>query len=300
MNRLDKTSWWTKANRSILVAAVAAAGFGAPEWVRSTETPWEIVAELARSFLLVYVLSRLLEKERTKTWMDACVLGAGVSLFQAAILLGSVIHEHMPIAKYAVRGGFAIGSTLVAVVVLSLFDGFGPRRRSGEARVAGRAADSTRARPEVNYKAVVLAPIVAITVGGLWYSPLLFGGAWAHLKAGASATGAAPPAVELLGELIRSGTVAYILARWAHELRLTARGSLLLGGAMWLGFHSTLLLFSVIHEHMPLALFAIHAGHGLANDLVIAGIVGTWRKKVQRTPSHSASRDAATEPLIGP
>src|SRR5438132_2046111 len=127
---------------------------------------------------------------------------------------------------------------------------------------------SARTRPGVNSKAVVLAAVAAMVVGSIWYSPLLFGGAWAHLKSSASVGGAKIPPAEVLGELVRSAVMAYLLARFIGIFSVAWKGSLLLGGALWLGFHATLLLFSVVHEHMPLPLFAIHAGHGLANDLV--------------------------------
>jgi hypothetical protein len=68
----------------------------------------------------------------------------------------------------------------------------------------------------------------------------------------------------------------------------------LLGAALWLGFHATLLLYSVVHEQMPLALFAIHAGHGLANDLVIATIVGAWQTPQWVGSAGGASTGAAT------
>jgi hypothetical protein len=61
-------------------------------------------------------------------------------------------------------------------------------------------------------------------------------------------------------------------------LKLSVRGALALGGSLWLGFHATLLFYSVVHEQMPWALFGIHASHGLVNDLVIAAIVGAWHR----------------------
>lgn len=93
----------------------------------------------------------------------------------------------------------------------------------------------------------------------------------------------------MLGELVRSGVVAYVLARFINLFGVAWKGSLLLGGALWLGFHATLLLFSVVHERMPVALFAIHAGHGLANDLVIAAIVGAWQVHAVGSASTSAA-----------
>lgn len=218
-----------------------------------------------------------------RSWKDALFLCAGFCVFQAAILLGSLLHEHKPQGAYGVRAAYAALSTVVAVAVLGLGKVFARDGRDEKASVSG-----------VHYKAVLLAAIAAMVVGGLWYSPLLFGGAWAHLKAGASAGGAKMSPVEGLGELLRSGTVAYLLARLINVYRFGWRGSLLLGAALWLGFHATLLLYSVVHEQMPLALFAIHAGHGLANDLVIATIVGAWQTPRWIGSAGGASTSAAT------
>ncbi len=53
-------------------------------------------------------------------------------------------------------------------------------------------------------------------------------------------------------------------------------------------FHATLLLYSVIHQNMPLKLYAIHAGHGLANEFVITAILGAWRLKAGPAMSSSS------------
>ncbi len=141
-----------------------------------------------------------------------------------------------------------------------------------------------------NYKAIPLAAVAAIVVGAVWYSPALFGAAWANLKATASTGGTKIPPGEVLAEFVRSAIVAYVLARLVLLLRVVNwKGTMLLAGWAWLGFHATLLLFSVVHQQMPLKLFAIHAGHGFANDLVIAAIVGGWRLKTRPRDAVSAA-----------
>ena len=50
-----------------------------------------------------------------------------------------------------------------------------------------------------------------------------------------------------------------------------------LGVWVWIGFHATLLVGSVIHENMPWKLYAIHAGDGLVKILLMAIIHGVWR-----------------------
>jgi len=53
-----------------------------------------------------------------------------------------------------------------------------------------------------------------------------------------------------------------------------------LGVWVWIGFHATLLVGSVIHENMPWKLYAIHAGDALVKTLVMAFILGVWRKSL--------------------
>jgi hypothetical protein len=296
MNRQDEKPAPKKAIRSAVAAAAAVAAFGLPEWIRTMASPGEILGEFARSLLIVCLLANLLERARARSWKDTFLTGFRVCTFQGVILLGSVIHEHKPLAAYATRAGYVVGSTLLAVAVLGLLRGLAPEHSSRTAAGVAPATAVARAAPQagVNHKAIVLASVAALLVGGLWYSPLLFGGAWAHLKAGAS-EGVRMPLVEGLGELVRSGIVAYLLARFVVSFELTAGGSLLLGGILWLGFHSTLLLFSVLHEHMPVALFALHAGHGLVNDLVIAAIVGAWRGEARAKGSSESRSIRATQ-----
>jgi heme/copper-type cytochrome/quinol oxidase subunit 4 len=296
MDRLNNISIGTTANRPAIVAAAAAAVIGAPEWVRIGASPWEGLAEFARSLLVAYVLARLLARAQARTWKSAFLFSLGVCAFQAVILLGSFLHEHMSPVAYAVRGAYAVGSTLVTVVVLGLLKALATGGHANETSPASFPATPTRTRARINGKAIFVAAVAALVVGSLWYSPLLFGVAWAHLKAGAGVSNGRVPPAEVFGEFVRSATVAYVLARFIVTMRLAARSSVLFGGAMWLGFHMTLLLFSVIHERMPVALFAIHAGHGLANDLVIAAIVGAWRGKVHAigVAGARASTTAAT------
>jgi hypothetical protein len=293
MNQLEQTSAKRTRNSLLIgvpVAAAAAVAAGAPEWMRAATQPLEVAGEFVRCLVLVFVLAQLVLRARIRGWQVAVSLGVGLCVFQAAILSGSLLHEHKALLAYAVRGAYAAWSTLVAVAVLGLCKVF-----AGD----GRKEDAADGR--VNFKALALAAVAAMVVGGLWYSPLLFGGAWAHLKAGASAGGAKVPPVEVLGELARSVVVAYVLARLINVLGAGWRGALLLGGALWLGFHATLLVFAVIHEHMPVGLFAIHAGHGLVNDLVIATIVGAWRatRVVGSASGTSTGAAAIRQPVVG-
>jgi hypothetical protein len=286
MNQLMEAHPTTKVNRNaVALAAVAACLAGVPEWIGPGTTSWEVVLEAGRTLVLVHVLARLSGGAIVSRPRGALAVAAGACVFQAAILSGSLIHEHMPLAAYLARAGHVVLSTLVATFVLA-WRARGtpdPLAASGEPSAPRRDAGAAAAFG-VTAKTLVLAALAAVLVGALWYSPLLFGGAWARLKAGASAGGATLPAVEGFGELVRSGIVAYVMGRVLAARRVVGwKRSIAVGSAVWFGFHATLLLYSLIHQGMPLGLFAIHAGHGLANDLVIATIVGSRR----RTPPRS-------------
>ncbi len=50
-----------------------------------------------------------------------------------------------------------------------------------------------------------------------------------------------------------------------------------LGALVWV-FPAMILLGSVVHENVPLMLAAIHAGDWLVKLLLMAVIIGVWRK----------------------
>jgi hypothetical protein len=73
--------------------------------------------------------------------------------------------------------------------------------------------------PGINYWAVIVAAVVAFVIGGLCYSPFLFGKAWVKLRgmdAGAAAGAMGPAAV--LVEFVRGFIVAVVLAGFVVHL----------------------------------------------------------------------------------
>jgi len=131
----------------------------------------------------------------------------------------------------------------------------------------------------INYWAVLVATVAAFVMGGLWYSPLLFGKAWAKLRGNdleAAGTQMRPP--EILAEFARGLVVAAVLAGFVVHLGVVNwAGAIYLGLAVWIGFQATSIIGSVIHENYPWKLYAIHTGDALAKTLVMAVILGVWR-----------------------
>jgi hypothetical protein len=132
----------------------------------------------------------------------------------------------------------------------------------------------------INYWAVIVAAVVAFVMGGLWYSPLLFGKVWLKLRGmnSVDTTATEMRPAEILAEFVRGLIVAIVLAGFVVHLGVVNWvGAIYLGLAVWIGFQATSVVGSVIHEHYPVKLFAIHSGDALAKTLVMTVILGVWR-----------------------
>jgi len=132
----------------------------------------------------------------------------------------------------------------------------------------------------INYWAAIVAAVVAFVMGGLWYSPILFGRAWMRLRriddTAAARTKMRP--AEILAEFARGLVVAAVLAGFVVHLGVVNwAGAIYLGLAVWIGFQATSIIGSVIHENYPWKLYAIHTGDAFAKTLVMAVILGVWR-----------------------
>ena len=126
----------------------------------------------------------------------------------------------------------------------------------------------------MSFYTVLGAAAAAFVVGGLWYSPALFGKAYLKLRGLDSTAAGAMSMTEVVGELVRcillAWVMAHLLSRGGESGVLTA---LTFGGWMWVAIY-TALAGSVLHEGVPWRLYAIHAGDGLAKMLAMATILG--------------------------
>lgn len=131
----------------------------------------------------------------------------------------------------------------------------------------------------INYLAVLGAAVAAFVVGGLWYSPLLFGNAYLALRGldPAAASQTTMSVGEVVAEFARWLVIAFVLARLMALLGIASfSGTLTFGLWMWLAIY-TALAGSVLHESTPWRLYAIHVGDGLVKIVLITTIIGLWR-----------------------
>jgi hypothetical protein len=131
----------------------------------------------------------------------------------------------------------------------------------------------------INYPAVLAAAVAVFVVGGLWYSPLLFGNAYLALRSldPAAASQTAMSVGEVVAEFARWLVIAFVLARFMALLGIASfSGALTFGLWMWLAIY-TALAGSVLHDGTPWRLYAIHVGDGLVKIVLITTIIGLWR-----------------------
>ena len=87
------------------------------------------------------------------------------------------------------------------------------------------------------------------------------------------------PAWKVLVELVRELVVAYVLARFVVLAGVVNwKAALSLGFWMWLGFPVAMLVGASLWDNKPWMLTVIHGGDWLVKMLVMAVIVGVWRR----------------------
>ena len=115
-------------------------------------------------------------------------------------------------------------------------------------------------------------------VSSVWYSPFLFGKQWMELRGVNPGAIADPrlPAWKMLVERVRELVVAYVLARFVVLVGgVDWKGALSLG--FW-GFPVAMLVGASLWDKKPWMLTCIHASDWLVKMLVMAVIVGVWRR----------------------
>ncbi len=130
----------------------------------------------------------------------------------------------------------------------------------------------------VNYLAVVIAAVVAIVIGFVWYAPQVFGNRWlAYLGTTRAALGQPSPAGIATG-VIASLLNAWVLAVLATTLKAsTAQEGIILGVLVWLGFMATLTAAQIGFEKKPWGLWVLNNAHNVIVQAVMGIVVAVVR-----------------------
>lgn len=132
----------------------------------------------------------------------------------------------------------------------------------------------------VNYWAVLVAAIVSMVIGFVWYGPL-FGKTWMKLS------GHTPKDMEKakkkgMGKsyalmIVSTLVMSYVLAHFVdYAGAVTAWGGVVAGVWIWLGFIATVTLGKVLWEGKPWSLWVLDNAHYLVSLAVMGAILAVW------------------------
>lgn len=128
----------------------------------------------------------------------------------------------------------------------------------------------------LNYFAVLVAALSSFVIGGLWYSPFLFGKAWMaehgfkddDLQGG---TGKTFGISFLLSLVIAFNLAAFLGPDATISWGLTA------GALAGIGWVATAIGITYLFERRSMRLFLINAGYHAVAFTIMGGILGLWR-----------------------
>ena len=122
--------------------------------------------------------------------------------------------------------------------------------------------------PQPNLLAVLLAAAAAMVLGGLWYSPLLFGRLWKRL---AGLTEAKGVVLSYLLNCLSLLLMSYVLGSILKGLGAgTIVAGLKVAFWLWAGLVATLTLGSVLWERKPLALYILNNAYNLLSIMLVS------------------------------
>ncbi len=130
----------------------------------------------------------------------------------------------------------------------------------------------------INTWAIVVAALAAFVASSAWY--IAFAQQRAQLTSGGTTAGAVnrPDPAKMLAELLRNVVLAVVLAYLVTHVGVAGvAGAFGFGLLIWVGFPLILLTGSILWEHVPWKLAAIHAGDWLIKLLLITAIVTVWQ-----------------------
>lgn len=132
----------------------------------------------------------------------------------------------------------------------------------------------TSVLPKINLLAVLVAGVIHMVIGLVWFQRWAFGNAWTRLT-GKSLT----PAYRW----IAAGVIAHQVMTFVLAVIVvlagatTALGGVVVGVMAWLGFVVTMLVGELIWEKIPFRLFLIRIGNQLVGFIVSGAILAVWR-----------------------
>ena len=137
---------------------------------------------------------------------------------------------------------------------------------------------------KIKYPAVIVATLIHFLLGGLWYSPLLFGNKFLQIINWSPETvrqiSSQSHAKELTVAFVTSLILVYILAHFVQYTKATnVAGGMQTAFWLWLGFIVTSNSATVLFELRPLGLYLINIGYQFVGCVLAGVILAVWRPR---------------------
>ena len=130
--------------------------------------------------------------------------------------------------------------------------------------------------PEINVWAVLAAGLSSLILGGLWYSPVLFGKAWSAASGVTEAQMNAANPVQTLGTtfvLATIGAAVFAMFLGPRPAPMFATAAGLSAGLCWVAGSFGI---NYLFEQRPLRLFLINGGYHTLQYTLIGLVLGLW------------------------
>lgn len=129
---------------------------------------------------------------------------------------------------------------------------------------------------EVNYLAIIVAGVVAMIIGAIWYSPGVFGKSWMKLTGMSTKDMDAMKKAGGMWKYYLAGLLSQLVMAYVLYMLFAMTGVAEMGEALkmafwlWLGFIATVSLGSVLWERRPLKLYILNNAYNLVAILAMA------------------------------
>lgn len=130
----------------------------------------------------------------------------------------------------------------------------------------------------INYWAVLVAALINMAVGSLWYSKVLFADRWMKaINKKREDLGQPEPAMALM--VVGALLMSYILAHFVnYAMDMTALDGARTGFWLWLGFIVPVALGIKMFENRPWDYFLLNVGYYLIVLLADGALLAAWVK----------------------
>lgn len=134
--------------------------------------------------------------------------------------------------------------------------------------------------PVINIWATLVAAVISMGLGALWYSPILFGNLWMKTQ-GITAEDMEEMSKGMVGAyllmFIGAVVMSFVLG---HMVDYTGSNSIVTGVTtgfwLWLGFVAPVTLQSKIFEDKPCTLWLLNNAYNLAGLCLMGAVLAVW------------------------